>query len=94
MYNPNSDEWPQTKDGGLRRLRLGEINLASSLYGYSIRYNQVWVHLESYLPFNLQNPVQAMSPMVKCGSGPKNMSMTFRCQREMQLLPNTSSCMK
>ncbi|MCI1899221.1 MAG: type IV secretion protein Rhs [Enterobacter sp.] len=50
------------KEGGLRRLTLGEINLASSLFGFSIHYHQVWIHLESYLPFNLQNPTQAMSP--------------------------------
>ena len=30
--------------GGLRLLTLGEINLASSLYGFSIHYNQVWIH--------------------------------------------------
>ena len=55
-------EWPEIKEGGLRRLRLGEINLASSLYGYSIHYNQVWVHLESYLPFDLQSTDLGMTP--------------------------------
>ncbi len=54
--------WPKTKEGGLRLLRLGEINLAKSLFGYSLYYNKIWVHLESYLPFNLQNSQQAMSP--------------------------------
>ncbi|MCE0798872.1 type IV secretion protein Rhs [Buttiauxella sp. A2-C1_F] len=48
--------------GGLRLLTVGEINLASSVYGFSIHYNKVWIHLDSYLPFNLQNPQQAMSP--------------------------------
>lgn len=43
-------------------MRSGEITLCRSLFGTSIRYHQVWIHLESYLPFNLQNPVQAMSP--------------------------------
>lgn len=62
MYYSNSINWPVTRDGGIRRLRLGEINLASSLFGYSIYYHKVWIHLESYLPFNLQNPGQAMSP--------------------------------
>lgn len=61
MYYPNSISWPVIREGGLRRLRLGEINLASSLFGYSIYYHKVWIHLESYLPFNLQNPGQAMS---------------------------------
>ncbi len=50
------------REGGLRLLTPGEIKLALSLYGYSVRYNKVWVHLASYLPFNLQNPAQAMSP--------------------------------
>jgi len=48
MYYLNSVEWPETKEGGLRRLRLGEINLASTLYGYSIHYHKVWIHLESF----------------------------------------------
>ncbi len=59
---PNSVNWKRTNEGGIRRLRLGEINLASSLYGFSIHYNQVWIHLESYLPSNLQNSGQAMTP--------------------------------
>lgn len=62
MYYPNSVDWPKTEEGGLRRLRLGEINLASTLYGFSIHYHKVWIHRESYLPFNLQNPGQAMAP--------------------------------
>lgn len=53
MYYLNSVKWPPTEEGGLRRLRLGEINLASTLYGYSIYYHKVWVHRDSYLPFNL-----------------------------------------
>lgn len=48
--------------GGIRRLTLGEINLASSLYGYSIYYNKVWIHRGSYLPFNLQDNFTAMTP--------------------------------
>lgn len=62
MFYADSIRWPKTAEGGLRRLRLGEINLASSLYGFSIHYNQVWIHKESYLPFNLQSNLQAMSP--------------------------------
>lgn len=87
MYSPGSVEWPQTKDGGLRRLRLGEINLASSLYGYSIRYNQVWIHLESYLPFNLQNPVQAMSPDGEMWFRPEKYEHDFSTP-EKQKTPN------
>ncbi|WP_395490154.1 type IV secretion protein Rhs [Cedecea davisae] len=48
--------------GGVRQLTLGEIALAKALYGYSINYNKVWVHRESYLPFNLQPVDVAMSP--------------------------------
>lgn len=38
---------------GLRRLTLGEINMARTLYSFSIRYNEVWIHRASYLPFNM-----------------------------------------
>lgn len=62
MNNPNSVTWPKTNEGGLRRLRIGEVYLASSLYHYSIHYNKVWVHFESYLPFNLQPANIAMAP--------------------------------
>jgi len=48
--------------GGLRLLTLGEIALAKTLYGNSIEYFRVWVHRESYLPFNLQPINVAMSP--------------------------------
>jgi hypothetical protein len=48
--------------GGLRRLTLGEINLARTLYRFSIRYNEVWVHRASYLPFNMQANNYAMTP--------------------------------
>ncbi len=42
-YYPNSIDWKPIQEGGLRRLRLGEINLANSLFGFSILYHQVWV---------------------------------------------------
>ncbi|HEY3982876.1 type IV secretion protein Rhs [Cedecea sp.] len=48
--------------GGLRRLTLGEVNLARTLYAFTLRYNEVWIHRSSYLPFNLQNNNYAMSP--------------------------------
>ncbi|MRS91093.1 type IV secretion protein Rhs [Enterobacteriaceae bacterium RIT714] len=48
--------------GGVRLLTLGEIALATSLYGYGLRYNKIWLHRESYLPFNLQPIDVAMSP--------------------------------
>lgn len=40
----------------------GEINLSRTLYGSSIRYNKVWVHRNSYLPFNMQANNYAMTP--------------------------------
>lgn len=48
--------------GGVRQLTIGEIALAKTLYGYSILYHLVWVHRESYLPFNLQPVNVAMTP--------------------------------
>lgn len=48
--------------GGVRQLTIGEIALAKTLYGSSIIYSRVWVHRESYLPFNLQPVNVAMCP--------------------------------
>lgn len=50
------------KRGGLRRLTLGEVHLATTLYGFSIRYNKFWIHRGSYFPFNLQAEKTAMTP--------------------------------
>lgn len=50
------------KHDGLRLVTPGEILLASSLYGYTIRYNKVWIHRGSYLPFELQKNNFAMTP--------------------------------
>jgi hypothetical protein len=47
---------------GLRLFTLGEINLARTLYAFTIRYNEVWIHRSSYLPFNLQKNNYAMTP--------------------------------
>lgn len=43
-------------------MTLGEINLANSLYNSTIRYNQVWIHRGSYLPFEMQKNNFAMTP--------------------------------
>ncbi|TQI79069.1 hypothetical protein FHU10_0868 [Serratia fonticola] len=51
-----------TKEGQLRRLTTGEIALARSIFGSSINYSKVWIHLGSYLPFGLQNRYTAMTP--------------------------------
>jgi hypothetical protein len=48
--------------GGVRPLTIGEIALARTLYGDSIVYSKVWIHRESYLPFNLQPINVAMTP--------------------------------
>lgn len=48
--------------GGVRQLTLGEIALAKTLFGGSLIYYKIWVHRESYLPFNLQPVDVAMTP--------------------------------
>ncbi|WMY72560.1 type IV secretion protein Rhs [Buttiauxella selenatireducens] len=51
-----------SKEGGLRRLTSGEIELAKTVFGTTIEYGSVWIHKESYLPFNLQGELFAMTP--------------------------------
>lgn len=58
----NAPSGTRIKPGGVRLITMGEIALASSLYRGGLRYNQIWVHRESYLPFNLQPADVAMSP--------------------------------
>ncbi|POZ15372.1 type IV secretion protein Rhs [Lelliottia aquatilis] len=48
--------------GGVRQLTIGEISLAKTLFGGSLIYSKIWVHRESYLPFNLQPVDVAMTP--------------------------------
>lgn len=48
--------------GGVRQLTTGEIALAKTLFGGSLVYSRIWVHRESYLPFNLQPVNVAMAP--------------------------------
>ena len=50
------------KEGGIRLLTLGEIKLAQSVFLSTIDYSKVWIHRESYLPFNLQDKNTAMTP--------------------------------
>lgn len=50
------------KEGGLRLLTAGEIQLAQSVFLSTIDYSKVWIHRESYLPFNLQDEHTAMTP--------------------------------
>lgn len=59
-------EKKQDKDdleqGGVRLLTTGEIQLAQSVFASTIDYASVWIHKDSYLPFNLQNENTAMTP--------------------------------
>lgn len=48
--------------GGVRLLKPGEIALAKTLYQSSIIYHKVWIHRDSYLPFNTQDNMTAMTP--------------------------------
>lgn len=50
------------KEGGVRLLTIGEIQLAHSVFLSTINYSKIWIHRESYLPFNLQDKNTAMSP--------------------------------
>lgn len=49
-------------EGKVRRLTAGEVDLCKTVYGDYIDYDKVWVHDESYFPFNLQDEKYAMSP--------------------------------
>ncbi|NDO80644.1 type IV secretion protein Rhs [Citrobacter sp. NCU1] len=50
------------KESGLRLLTAGEILLARSVFASTIEYPKVWLHRESFLPFNLQGEDTAMTP--------------------------------
>ena len=50
------------KEGGVRLLTAGEVVLAKTVFGSTIDYSTVWIHKDSYLPFNLQNANTAMTP--------------------------------
>lgn len=61
MTKENQDQY-RIKEGGLRLLTTGEIQLAQSVFLSTIDYSKVWIHRESYLPFNLQSKHTAMTP--------------------------------
>lgn len=50
------------KEGGQRLLTTGEIRLAKGVFASTIEYQKVWIHKDSYLPFNLQDKHTAMTP--------------------------------
>lgn len=52
----------KVKEGTLRRLTDGEIELAKTVFRSTIPYHNVWIHCDSYLPFGLQGAHTAMSP--------------------------------
>jgi hypothetical protein len=70
--------------GGIRQLTIGEIALAKTLYGYSIRYHLVWVHRESYLPFNLQPVDVAMSPNGEMWFREETYSPDFSLEKDLK----------
>lgn len=61
MTDETQDEY-RIKKGGVRPLTAGEIQLAHSVFLSTIDYSKVWIHRDSYLPFNLQNEDIAMTP--------------------------------
>lgn len=56
------DEQNKLKKGGVRLLTTGEVALAKSVFASTIEYPKVWIHRDSYLPFNLQDADTAMTP--------------------------------
>ncbi|MCZ7841435.1 type IV secretion protein Rhs [Leclercia adecarboxylata] len=55
-------EQKEEKEGSLRLLTTGEVELAKSVFRSTIPYHKVWIHHDSYLPFGLQNKNTAMAP--------------------------------
>ncbi|ARJ41640.1 type IV secretion protein Rhs [Pantoea alhagi] len=50
------------KQGSLRLMTPGEINMAKTIFGNAIIYSRVWIHYDSYFPFGLQSQNVAMAP--------------------------------
>lgn len=61
MAEETQDQF-RTKEGGIRLLTTGEIQLAQSVFLSTIDYSKVWIHCDSYLPFGLQDESIAMTP--------------------------------
>lgn len=70
--------------GGVRQLTIGEIALARNLFGGSLIYSRIWVHRESYLPFNLQPVDVAMAPDGELWFREGTYSPDFSLERELQ----------
>lgn len=52
----------KAKEGSLRLMTTGEINMARTIFGNAIIYYRVWIHYDSYFPFGLQSQNVAMAP--------------------------------
>ncbi len=61
MSEETQDQF-RIKEGGVRPLTTGEIQMAQSVFLSTIDYSKVWIHRESHLPFNLQDKNTAMTP--------------------------------
>lgn len=70
--------------GGVRQLTIGEIALARTLFGGSLIYSRIWVHRESYLPFNLQPVDVAMTPDGELWFREGTYSPDFSLERDLQ----------
>ncbi|HAT1621179.1 TPA: type IV secretion protein Rhs [Raoultella planticola] len=69
--------------GGVRQLTMGEIALAKTLFGESLNYSRIWVHRESYLPFNLQPVNVAMTPNGELWFREETYSPDFSLEQEI-----------
>ncbi|WBW61427.1 type IV secretion protein Rhs [Klebsiella electrica] len=69
--------------GGVRQLTIGEIALAKTLFGESLNYSRIWVHRESYLPFNLQPVDVAMTPNGELWFREETYSPDFSLERDL-----------
>lgn len=60
---PNTNTTNVSKKGSLRLLTLGEIALAKTVFRSTIEYHKVWIHHDSFLPFDLQDDGIGMAPL-------------------------------
>lgn len=52
----------EIKEGIARDLTFGEKILVRSAFGFSVRWHNVKIHCDSYLPFGMQSPGVAIAP--------------------------------
>lgn len=75
---------PPIVAGGIRQLTLGEIALAKTLFGGSLIYSRIWIHRESYLPFNMQPVDVAMTPNGELWFREGTYSPDFSLEQDLQ----------